>query len=285
MKESKNWCCTDFELLDWGKIFDEKAGIIRYMAWGDETCPKTKKKHMQVWLQLNNKKTLGGVKRLLGSKKIHLEACRGDEYDNDVYCKKEGNYQSKGKFVTQGQRTDLEGIKGMIDKGTSMKAVADSNFEAYCKYNRTFEKYEQMVIQEKTKDFRHVEVTVIKGPTGSNKTRTAVESSPNDYYKIQGDELQWFDGYKQEKTLVIDEYDNQVNLTKLLGILDGYQLRLPVKGGFTYANWTKIYITTNLETLHANAKKEHQEALKRRVTSVVSYFRENHEVDDGDIYD
>ncbi len=283
MRESKNWCLTDFEILDWPEIWNKTAGVIRYIAWGEETCPKTKKKHYQVWLQLHKKKTLGGVKRLVGSKQIHLEACRGDEFENDVYCKKDGKHWTRGEFITQGQRTDLEGIKGMIKEGKSMMEVAEDNFEAYCKYNRAFEKFEQMVVQEKTKEFRHVEVTVIKGPTGTNKTRTAVESSPNDYYKIQGDELQWWDGYKQEKTLVIDEYDNQVNLTKLLGILDGYQLRLPVKGGFTYANWTKVFITTNLEEMHIQAKKEHQAALKRRITSVVSNFKEKNEVN-GDKY-
>jgi len=43
MRESKNWCMTDFELLDWDKIWKAKHGIIRYLAWGAETCPKTKK--------------------------------------------------------------------------------------------------------------------------------------------------------------------------------------------------------------------------------------------------
>ncbi len=274
MRESKNWCITDFDLLDWGKIFEEKQDIIRYLAWGRETCPKSKKVHMQVWMQLHKKKTFGGVKRLVGNKKIHLEACRGDEHDNDIYCKKDGSYQCKGEFVVQGQRTDLEGIKTMIDEGKQMKEIADENFEAYCKYHRAFDKYEQMVIQEKTRGFRKVKVIVHCGDTGTNKTRTAVESS-NSYYKIQGDDLQWFDGYKQEKTLIIDEYSNQVNITKLLGLLDGYQLRLPVKGGFTYANWENVYITTNLRKLHENAKKEHQDALNRRITSVVSTFKEN----------
>jgi len=274
MRESKNWCLTDFELLNWEEIWRDKKDIIRYLAWGKETCPKSKKTHMQCWMQLFKKKTLGGVKKLIGSSKIHLEACRGDEHDNDIYCKKDGNYHSKGEFVSQGQRTDLEGVKTMIDEGKNMEEIANVNFHLYCKYHRAFDKYEQMVIQKRTREFRKVEVTVIQGPTGTNKTRNAVESNPEDYYKIQGDDLQWFDGYKQEKTLVIDEYDNQINLTKLLGLLDGYQLRLPVKGGFTYANWDKVYITTNLRKLHINAKKEHKKALNRRITSVVSYFKE-----------
>lgn len=273
MRESRNWCITDFELLDWSKLFESKKGIIRYLAWGQETCPRTKRAHMQVWMQLEKKKTFGGIKRLVGSKKIHLEACRGDEHDNDIYCKKDGNYHHKGTFVTQGQRKDLEGIKAMIDKGNSMMEIAEENFPAYCKYSRAFEKYEQMVVQSKTKEFRDVTVILHQGDTGTGKTRTAVEDSDS-HYKIQGDELQWFDGYKQEKTLIIDEYNNQINLTKLLGLLDGYQLRLPIKGGFTYANWNKVHITTNLRKLHINAKKEHQMALERRITTVVNTFKE-----------
>ena len=40
--------------------------------------------------------------------------------------------------------------------------------------------------------------------------------------------------------------------------LDGYQLRLPIKGGHTYAYWNKVYITTNKpwENWHEHAFEE-----------------------------
>ena len=90
-------------------------------------------------------------------------------------------------------------------------------------------------------------------------------------YKIEGSEMEWWDGYEGEKTILIDEYDSQVSLPRLLNILDGYQLRLPIKGGFTYARWTKVIITSNIDPRewHPNAKPFHREALMRRLTKVI----------------
>ncbi len=280
-KQSRNWCFTDFELLDWGEIYTEFKDVIRYITWGEEICPKTHKKHLQGWIQLVNKKTFGGVKRLVSSKKIHIEACCGTEYDNNKYCQKDDKYKVKGDFIKMGQRTDLEEIKKMIDDGATMLEVAEHNFNSYCVRHKGFEKYKQMVDKKNTKAFRHVKVTLIQGPTGKNKTRRAVEDNKEDHYKIQGCELQWFDGYEGEKTIVIDDYDNDVRITKLLGLLDGYQLRLAVKGGFTYANWTNIFITTNLRVLHENAKNEHRDALQRRITKTINLFPKENECDEN----
>jgi len=65
---------------------------------------------------------------------------------------------------------------------------------------------------------------------------------------------------------VIDEYANQVKITRLLGILDGHLLRLNMKGTFGYANWDLVIITTNLDVLHSKANPLHQDALERRIT-------------------
>ncbi len=208
---------------------------------------------------------------MIESQKLHLEPCKGTASSNIIYCHKDGDYEERGASVSQGQRTDLEEIKQIIDTEGSMMDVAEHNFGAYCRYRSSFEKYKQMVDQQKRKDFRKVEVIIIKGPTGCGKTRRAVEMS-KDTYKIEGGEMAWFDGYNGEKTLVIDEYDNQINCTTLLGILDGYTRRLPIKGGFTYANWDRVIMTTNNDELHTSAKNEHKKALKRRITRVINFF-------------
>ncbi len=273
---SRNFCFTDFELMDLGKIYHENFSIIRYLCWGKEICPTTKKAHYQGWLQMINPKDFNVIRKLLGGK-CHLERCLGSEYNNDKYCKKNNDFVSFGTFKSQGFRSDMEDIKKTLDEGGSIKMVADAHFTDYIRYYSGIEKYQQMVQKDATKDFRQVDTTVHFGPTGTGKTRTAVEAS-GDHYMIRGDDLTWFDGYMGETTLIIDEYANQVPITRLLSLLDGYQLRLPVKGGFTYANWTTVYITTNLDTLHPNAKDEHREALERRVTTVKQF---SHEVLEG----
>ena len=130
-----------------------------------------------------------------------------------------------------------------------------------------------MVDKKNRKKFRKVEVVVLSGSTGTGKTRKAMEEAN---YKITGNQLQWWDGYEGEKCICIDEYNNDIGITELLNILDGYELRLPIKGSFTYANWNKVYITTNLtkSQFHSNAKSEHRKALFRRVTKWQNLWNE-----------
>ncbi len=265
-QQSRNWCFTDFELLDWTKIYDT-SNDIRYICWGEETCPKTSKKHYQGWIQIEKKKRLGGIKKVCQSKKIHLESCRGSENENNKYCQKDNLYKTIGEYTTQGKRTDLDELKNIIDNGGTLESIANENFQAFIQYNRGFQEYKKMVDKKLRNKFRKVEVIHIYGDTGLGKTRKAMEYE--DVYKIQGSQLKWWDGYDGEATLVIDEYDNQVPITELLSILDGYQLRLEIKGSFTYANWTKVIITSNYEELHENAKDLHKIALKRRISKKV----------------
>lgn len=265
---SRNWCFTAFGDENFEKVWTQYSDIIRYIGWATETCPKTKKIHQQGWIQMINPKDFGVVKRLLGDK-VHLEKCKGSEHQNQAYISKQNNPTTFGTFVSQGHRSDLEAIKKMIDNGGTMYQVAQDHFGSLVRYGPGLMRYRQLVQQEQSKKFRDVNVELYSGSTGTGKTRAAMNRP--DVFKIQGDAMQWWDGYDGETNLVIDEYDNQIPCTQLLGILDGYQLRLPIKGGFTYARWRNIYITTNNEHIHMNAKLEHQEALDRRIDKRVNF--------------
>ncbi len=270
LKQSRNYCFTDFKGIDLNACWEEYNDIIRYMCAGVEICPDTKKKHVQGWIQFSNKKRPGGVKKILGSNSIHIEICHGSEFQNDKYCKKENNFKEWGKFIKQGERTDLETVKKNLDAGASDLEIAESHFALWCQYGKRFNGYRQLLDARDTKEFRFVEVFIHRGPTGTGKTKDAMATNlPT--YKIQGDDMKWWDGYQGEEVLVIDEYANQVPCTKLLGILDGYQLRLPIKGGFTYAKWTKVIITTNMWVIHAQAQQYQQDALERRITDYINY--------------
>ncbi len=271
----RNWCFTDYTLRDMSEVYQENKDIIRFVAWGEEICPTTKRKHHQGWIQFLNPKDMRPVSRLIGGNP-HLEPCFGTEFDNDKYCRKDGKYKSRGRFVSQGQRSDLESIKKIIDDGGTMLDIMDNHFGDFVRYHPGFQKAIQLVADKNTPAWRDVEVEVYKGSTGTGKTRRAMEHNP---YLIGGDELQWWDGYEGQDTICIDEYANNMSCTTLLRLLDGYKKRLAIKGGFTWARWTKVIITTNLDELHGNAMFEHREALKRRITRVIDF--DCHEVTEG----
>ncbi len=184
--QSKNWCFTDFELLDWGKIY-KGNDEIRYICWGKERCPQTKKIHYQGWIQMDKKKRLGGIKKTCHSKKLHIEACRGSEGDNEKYCQKDKKYNTIGEYITQGQRTDLEILKKTIDEGGKLEDIANQNFQAFVQYNRGFQEYKKIIDKKLRKGFRKVKVIHIHGKTETGKTRKAMEFK--DTYKIQGTDL------------------------------------------------------------------------------------------------
>lgn len=261
------WCFTEFQENDYEKIFSSEK--IRYLLVGKEICPTTNKVHWQGYVQFYKPERLTAIKKLFNSKQIHLEICKGSVESNVRYCKKEKNFIEYGQVSFQGKRNDLVDIQEKLEAEVPMIDIAREHFGDFVRYHKGFEKYRELLQKEKSRDFRSVEVEVISGPTGQGKTRRALYENGDSVYKIEGDNLQWWDGYEGESTIVIDEYSNQINVTKLLNILDGHRLRLSIKGGFTYARWNKVIITTNLKKyeFHDKAKPEHRQALARRITT------------------
>lgn len=261
MPTFRHWCATFFN--------EPKTELFkgRYLIVGVETCPTTGKQHWQSYMEFQEKTSMKKIKEMFQDKSVHLEPKRGTREQARVYCKKEGAFTEYGVWATgPGFRTDLKTTTESIVKGEKrLNDVMVEEPELYCKYRNGLKDIQGAVDKKKSAEFRKLEVIVISGPTGCGKTRVAME---NCTYKIEGGELNWWDGYDADESICIDEYDNDVKITRLLNLLDGYQLRLPIKGGFTYANWKRVYITTNLrrDEVHSQAKPAHREALFRRIT-------------------
>ncbi len=264
---NRNWVFTDFQMIDIPSLYEENHDIIRFVGWGQEICPKTGKNHQQGWIQMINPKTLRTMKKLLG-RKAHLEAMIGTEDDSQKYCSKEGSYKQLGTFIRMGQRTDLEQIKKRLNDGEELFEIAQDHFGDCIRYQSGLRWYQGEVNERQAPEWRDVRVIVHKGPTGTGKTKHASKETD---YTIHGERLKWWQGYRGQEKILIDEYANQLSLPELLGLLDGYKLRLEIKGSHTYARWKEIHITTNLGKLHENAKPEHRAALYRRIDEIWCY--------------
>ncbi len=274
--QTKNYCFTDFNETDWKEIY-EHGDTIQYIGWGREICPTTKKRHNQGWIQFTKRVGWRTAKAAIPDT-VAIYPCKGSIASNEVYCRKNGEFTSMGIFSKQGvsptNETTLDAVKHMIDDGSTIEQVGDVQFGYYCRYYSSFSRRVCARLKNESAEFRKLTVSVYSGETGTGKTRKAIESGG---YFMHADEMMWWDGYNGESTLILDEYNNQVKITRLLAILDGYQLRLAVKGGFTYALWDTVIITTNLDVLHEHAKDVHRRALDRRIHNWV-YFEEPAEV-------
>jgi hypothetical protein len=107
---------------------------------------------------------------------------------------------------------------------------------------------------------------VYHGPPGTGKTRKALEENKEYYLLDNSGGPVWFDGYEGEETLVIDDFYGWIKYNFILRLLDGHPCRLPIKGGFTYAGWTTVIITSNV---HPDSwYKCDTQAMHRRITSI-----------------
>lgn len=207
----------------------------------------------------------------------HIEAAVGTFDDNDRYTSKLDETHVSGPYFwgtrpAQGSRTDLKLACAAIKATGSIKRVAEEYPEVYVKFHRGLDSLANHV--RRPPQWRDLEVTWLWGPTGCGKTRTAVSSTsdPCDFYFAPSDG-HWWDGYEQQSTICFDEFYGTVNIRidRMLRLLDGYALQLEVKGGHTWALWTKVYITSNTDPqlVYASESDERRSAFFRRIHKIV----------------
>lgn len=266
-KKIRNWCATFFQQPHWD---DDES--FRYAIFGEEICPKTKKTHWQSYIEFDKPVRMSYVKKIFNDKTIHLEPKMGTREEARDYCKKNNKFTEYGKWTKgQGHRSDLDNIIDEMKKGKKLTEIMIEHPKTYCQYRNGLKDISAEIINTGIPAFRKVETILLCGPTGCGKTRLAMESAT---YKIQGSQLSWWQDYNGDKVICIDEYNNDMPITDILALLDGYKLRLNIKGSHTYAAWDKVYITTNLkiDEIHTNAKEAHRNALFRRITKIINFW-------------
>ncbi len=105
-----------------------------------------------------------------------------------------------------------------------------------------------------------IETICFWGDTGTGKTSAANLIDP-DLYEVDPpvghSGTPWFDGYEGHKTLLIDEYRGWIQWVFLKRLLDPwYPLKkLPVKGSYPKAAYTKVLICSNTHPLRWHPQK------------------------------
>jgi len=249
----RKWCFTAWEInedpLDicWLNVkYDDQVVFLVYQI---EKAPDTGTLHAQGVVWFKNPRFLQGVKRYFESDTMHLEPCK--YWDASVeYCTKEETreagpfkYGTEPECKGQGHRSDLDEAFSAAKEGR----LEDVSPSTLLRYHRGVEKVSQTGVKERwSKTMRpEIEVLVFWGPPGVGKSYWC-NTWFEDAYRKRPD-TKWWDGYEEEDTIIIDEFRGQIDYRMFLQICDRYPLCLEIKGGHTYAAWTRVIIISNYE--------------------------------------
>lgn len=154
-------------------------------------------------------------------------------------------------------------IKKLIDEGKNSLEIAEEHFGSWCRYRKSFDEYRRLRTK---KQARQVRVIVLWGKPGTGKTGIVFDTYP-DVWISSDPKLQWFDGYRREDVVLLDEYRGEGNSSFLLRLLDRYPLLVPIKGGFIEWCPRLIFICSNMGPPFGHHDVER--ALERRITTVI----------------
>lgn len=220
-----------------------------------ENCSQSSRIHFQGYIRFRRPVRMSGVKKILRRNDAHIESTKGSTADNIRYCSKSESRilgpWAGGDDVQQGKRTDLDSIANAIrESKLTVSSIREQHPEMYCRYRSGLKDLCGDAAKLRAREFRKLRVVVIHGAAGVGKTRRAVDTANErgcGYYILDhsGEGRLWFDGYDGEELLIIDDFYGWIKWHQFLRILDGYQMRLEIKGGFTYALWDTVFITSN----------------------------------------
>lgn len=258
---------TDFRVVDaperYTQLHDAKK--IRYIAYGEETCPSTGRPHNQGWCYTNDKMTLKQLSRLLLG--AHVEGMLGSLDQCDKYCSKQGELRSVGERPRPGRRTDLETLAAEVKQGRKIKDIILNDPQAYHQFGRTLEKIAD-VAQPSTRSSM-TEGLWLWGPTGSGKSRRAfADFSPDTHYVVPLEDKGWWDLYEGQATVILDDFRGSLSYATLLRMVDRYPFSVPRRGRIPAPFVSTLVIVTSSlppeQVFHNLAEKDSLDQLYRR---------------------
>lgn len=249
------------ELVIVNDLADARYHIVGYEK-GENNTP-----HLQGYICFNHVIRFNHLKQLLP--RAHWEIARCSEATNIKYCSKDNDYCEYGNRSQQGARSDLRGVAGEIASGRSMVDIAIDHPSLFIQYHRGMKELNRTLMR--SFEDREVLVFIRWGVTGAGKTRYVWDHEDRgEVFTVNLHDNVPFDGYNGEQVLLFDDFGGQYDITTFLRWTDRYPLRINVKGSYSYANWTKVYFTSNLNPIEwfSGTIEEHKQAFMRRVTNV-----------------
>lgn len=198
---------------------------------------------------------------------IHLEPSRSDAANQYVW--KEDTRVAGTQFelgnlpISRARKADWDAVYEDAKAGNMENIPKDILIRNYTSIKR-------IRIDNCRPQFRSdITVHVYWGVSGVGKTRRAWHEAGEDVY-IKNSNTKWWDGYRGQKKVIIDEFIGRIDISYILTWLDRYPCIAEVKGFSLPLEATEFWITSNVkpEDWYVDINSEQRRGLIRRLTHV-----------------
>lgn len=267
---------------NWEELLPKNYRYICYAPEiGDKGTP-----HIQGFIRYENKKSWDALRKEVDGWFILKDPVKGTDMDNRTYIF--GPYEDKetgktkpfnplakefGKMSSQGKRTDLIKIKNKIFSGaTTVDDIVLDKPMVYHQYGRTLNKIEDLAMRRR----HRCQMTTCEwlwGPTGSGKSHRAFENyNENTHYVVPNDGG-WWDGYKQQEIVIINEFRGSIAYGELLQLIDKwpYSVRRRNREPMPFTS-KHIIITSSMrpeDVYHNLSEHDKLDQLLRRIVVIL----------------
>lgn len=245
-------------------LWDEKS--MRYLCYSPELCPDTGRKHWQWYVYFKSQKTLSAAQKHItkigwapttmlpseGSPQQNREYCGGSDYEDKDGKKKTKNdsFVEYGELPVKGRRVDIEEIGDKILSGElTSDEVCCENKEFHHQYGRTCDRLEDIHLRGRWRK----EMTKghwICGPAGVGKSHSAFKDfDPRTHYVLNTNDNGWWEGYKQQETVIINDFrGSDMKYGELLDLVDKWPKTVKRRGREPMPFTSKLVIITSSMT-------------------------------------
>lgn len=249
-----------------------------YFICSREICPKTGTEHMdgyyeypsaRKWSTENNK-----FIKFFGSddcdflKKVRKEQDRGEGYgwvklalgssgENWDYTRKEKDVRwwEFGEPAEQGVRKDLLQYKrDIMERTMTVDDITVQDPMTYHQYGRTLNALEDIALRRTHRGGRFMTKGIwYYGSTGCGKSHRAFHNEKgeplkqDEYYNVPKDG-RWWDGYKQQDIVIINEFRGHIPYDDMLAMVDKWDYEVSRRGREPMPFVSKLVIVTSSKT-------------------------------------
>lgn len=264
----------------------EEAKKVRRLVYQKEKCPETGRLHYQGYVELKSPQRMSFVKKLLERQDAHIETARGSAEQCYEYCTKEesrmeapvevGDWTEK---AGQGRRSDLHELAEDAKNGLTFDQLVDKHPTIAIRAPHYLRN--AISLRRPPRDWV-MEIVVIWGDPGAGKSRLArdiarigapADETPYSRAIFTSSRDVWFEDYRFQHTVILDDYYGQLRFPEFLKLTDRYDYAVSVKGGYAPFLSRRIIFTSNQppDNWHSAeyVNDEHERAFNRRISRII----------------